>query len=94
MCYYEGAITTIDVTTENESAALQNINKSLREYKGRGAAERNDTGIKDAADTYTDLHDMYDQIKRYQKSPKIYYGKEYISKSRTWQNWKKKKNRF
>ena len=45
VCYYEGAITTIDVTTENESAALQNINKSLREYKGRGAAERNDTNL-------------------------------------------------
>ena len=78
MCYYEGAITTIDVTTENESAALQNINKSLREYKGRGAAERNDTGIKDAADTYTDLHDMYDQIKRYQKVLKSITVRIYI----------------
>lgn len=82
VCYYEGAITTIDVTTENESAALQNINKSLREYKGRGAAERNDTGIKDAADTYTDLHDMYDQIKRYQKVLKSITVRIYI-KSRT-----------
>lgn len=40
ICYFEGAITTLDIHTENEEAALQNISKSMREYRGRSGSEK------------------------------------------------------
>lgn len=65
VCYFEGAITIVDVTTENEEDALKNIGKSMREYRGRVSAGNDDAGIQDASDTYLDYKELYESVKRY-----------------------------
>lgn len=82
VCYFEGAITTIDVTTENEEEALKNINKSQREQRGRAQVEHNDTGVTDATDAWADLGKMYEEIKRYGKVLKSITIRIYV-KART-----------
>ncbi len=67
VCYFEGAITIIDVHTENENAALANIKRSMKEYRGRTGAEKSDTGVKDAVDAYSDLNELYEDVKRMQR---------------------------
>lgn len=82
ICYFEGAITTIDVTTENENEALKNINKSQKEQRGRVQVEHNDSGVTDATDAWSDLGTMYTQIKRYGKVLKSLTVRIYV-KART-----------
>lgn len=69
VCYFEGAITTIDCTTENESEALKNINKSMKEQRGRASATvgKDDSGVMDAADAYSDYGKLYEDIQRFDK---------------------------
>lgn len=69
VCYFEGAITTIDCTTENESEALKNINKSMKEQRGRASATvgKDDSGVMDATDAYSDYSKLYEDIQRYDK---------------------------
>lgn len=64
VCYFEGAITTVDITTENPDAALQNIGRSLKEQRGRANTDRNDTGVIDSVDAYGDYNSLYEQVKR------------------------------
>lgn len=64
VCYFEGAITVIDIHTENETDALANIKRSMREYRGRAGAERSDTGVSDAVSAYDDLNMLYENVKR------------------------------
>lgn len=64
VCYYEGAITVIDIATENTEEAKKNINKSMREQRGRAGTDRNDSGIKDAVNSYADLDYLYEEISR------------------------------
>lgn len=70
ICYFEGAITTLDIHTENEEAALQNISKSMREYRGRSGSEKNDTSVSDAVNAYDDLSILYETVSRRHKTLK------------------------
>jgi hypothetical protein len=78
VCYFEGAITTIDISTANREAALSNINKSLQEQYGRVATDSKQTGVKDAAAAYNDLSEIYDEIKRMKKVLKMITIRIYI----------------
>jgi hypothetical protein len=79
VCYFEGAITTIDIHTENDEDALSNISKSMKEYRGRAGAEKNDTGISDAVDEYGDLSSLYETIKRMSRTLKSVVVRIYFS---------------
>ena len=79
ICYFEGAITTIDIHTENEEDALQNISKSMKEYRGRSGSERNDTGVSDAVNAYSDLSRLYESVKRMSRTLKSVIVRIYFS---------------
>ena len=79
ICYFEGAITTIDIHTENEEDALQNISKSMKEYRGRSGSEKNDTGVSDAVNAYSDLSRLYESVKRMSRTLKSVIVRIYFS---------------
>ena len=79
ICYFEGAITTIDIHTENEEDALQNISKSMKEYRGRSGSEKNDTGVSDAVNAYSDLSRLYESVKRMSHTLKSVIVRIYFS---------------
>lgn len=79
ICYFEGAITTIDIHTENEEDALQNISKSMKEYRGRSGSEKNDTGVSDAVNAYSDLSRLYESLKRMSRTLKSVIVRIYFS---------------
>lgn len=79
ICYFEGAITTIDIHTENEEDALQNISKSMKEYRGRSGSEKNDTGVSDAVNAYSDLSRLYESVKRMSRTLKSVIIRIYFS---------------
>lgn len=78
VCYYEGAITVISVSTENMEEAKKNIGKSLKEVRGRATAEKKDTGVKDATDSYGDLFELYEEVQRFNKVLKTVTVRIYI----------------
>ncbi|MGG3102093.1 type IV secretion system protein VirB4 [Bacillus velezensis] len=56
------AITTVDVSTEERSKAITQVNKGIMEQNDRAHSEKNATSRIDAANTFHTLKDIYNEI--------------------------------
>lgn len=92
-CYFEGAITTIDVSTVNYDEAKKNISRSLKEQSGRASANRNHDGVKDAVDSYAELLSLYEDIKGMKKILKVITIRIYV-KGRTLEELEKQEKKI
>jgi len=67
ICYIDGAITTIDVSTENMEDVKRNLNKSMGEQRTRAGTEKEEGDALDAGYAYSDLQQFHEDITRLQK---------------------------
>jgi len=64
VCYINGAITVIDISTENIEEVKKNLNKSLKEQKTRVTTEKEEGDAMDASNAFDDLQYLYQKIVR------------------------------
>ena len=75
----KNVITTIDISTEKKRTALKSINKSLVEQKNRYREETNEVNAIEAQSTYSNLHQLAEDITNFGEVIKLVHIRYYLA---------------
>lgn len=65
LCNIKNTIATVDVSTDNMTEVIKNINKSISEHRGRLEQANSHTEYRESQDRIIELDDLYHEISNY-----------------------------